>query len=109
MISEERLLKVLHALHVSSKASLAMEKNNTLVIKVAKYATKAEIKAAVQKLFKVKVNDVQTLVVKGKKRFNRRYLCHRSDWKKAYVTMKAGNSLSGIGGEEDRSDNNENC
>jgi large subunit ribosomal protein L23 len=101
MIREERLLQVLHALHVSEKASIAMEKNNTLVIKVAKDATKAEIKAAVNKLFKVKVNDVQTLVVKGKTRLNRRYLCHRSDWKKAYVTLKAGQSLECIGGEEE--------
>ena len=49
MIREERLLKVLRAPHVSEKASTAMEKSNTIVLKVAKDATKAEIKAAVQK------------------------------------------------------------
>ncbi|MGQ7173209.1 50S ribosomal protein L23, partial [Escherichia sp. R-CC3] len=53
MIREERLLKVLRAPHVSEKASTAMEKSNTIVLKVAKDATKAEIKAAVQKLFEV--------------------------------------------------------
>ncbi|VTN12203.1 50S ribosomal protein L23 [Raoultella terrigena] len=66
MIREERLLKVLRAPHVSEKASAAMEKTNTIVLKVAKDATKAEIKAAVQKLFEVEVEVVNTLVVKGK-------------------------------------------
>ena len=64
MIREERLLKVLRAPHVSEKASTAMEKSNTIVLKVAKDATKAEIKAAVQKLFEVEVEVVNTLVVK---------------------------------------------
>lgn len=66
MIREERLLKVLRAPHVSEKASTAMEKTNTIVLKVAKDATKAEIKAAVQKLFEVEVEVVNTPVVKGK-------------------------------------------
>ncbi len=66
MIREERLLKVLRAPHVSEKASTAMEKSNTIVLKVAKDATKAEIKAAVQKLFEVEVEVVNTLVLKGK-------------------------------------------
>nr|6FU8_C Chain C, 50S ribosomal protein L23 [Escherichia coli O157:H7] len=82
MIREERLLKVLRAPHVSEKASTAMEKSNTIVLKVAKDATKAEIKAAVQKLFEVEVEVVNTLVVK-----------RRSDWKKAYVTLKEGQNL----------------
>lgn len=54
MIREERLLKVLRAPHVSEKASTAMEKTNTIVLKVAKDATKAEIKAAVQNCLKSK-------------------------------------------------------
>src|SRR5476649_2227619 len=66
MIREERLLKVVRAPHVSEKASTAMEKNNTIVLKVAKDATKAEIKAAVKKLFEVEVEDVNTLLVKCK-------------------------------------------
>ena len=96
MIREERLLKVLRAPHVSEKASTAMEKSNTIVLKVAKDATKAEIKAAVQKLFEVEVEVVNTLVVKGKvKRHGR-----RSDWKKAYVTLKEGQNLDFVGGAE---------
>lgn len=81
MIREERLLKVLRAPHVSEKAS-AMEKSNTIVLKVAKDATKAEIKAAVQKLFEVEVEVVNTLVVKGKVKRHGQRIGRRSDWKK---------------------------
>ena len=96
MIREERLLKVLRAPHVSEKASTAMEKSNTIVLKVAKDATKAEIKAAVQKLFEVEVEVVNTLVVK---RHGQR-IGRRSDWKKAYVTLKEGQNLDFVGGAE---------
>ncbi|GAA5111611.1 50S ribosomal protein L23 [Orbus sasakiae] len=93
MIREERLLKVLRAPHVSEKASLSMEKANTLVLKVAKDATKKEIKAAVEQLFEVKVNDVNTLVVKGKVKRRGQQIGRRSDWKKAYVTLAEGQNL----------------
>ncbi|WP_276895514.1 50S ribosomal protein L23 [Frischella perrara] len=93
MILEERLLKVLRAPHVSEKASLSMEKSNTLVLKVAKDATKKEIKAAVEKLFEVKVNDVNTLIVKGKVKRRGQQIGRRSDWKKAYVTLAEGQNL----------------
>ncbi len=59
-----------------------MEKSNTIVLKVAKDATKAEIKAAVQKLFEVEVEDVNTLVVKGKVKRQGQRVGRRSDWKK---------------------------
>ncbi|MGL9760477.1 MAG: 50S ribosomal protein L23 [Symbiopectobacterium sp.] len=100
MIREERLLKVLTASHVSEKASTAMEKHNTIVLKVAKDATKAEIKAAVQKLLEVEVNEVRTLLVKGKTKRHGQCIGRRSDWKKAYVTLKEGQNLDFIGGAE---------
>lgn len=100
MIREERLLKVLTAPHVSEKASTAMEKHNTIVLKVAKDATKAEIKAAVQKLFEVEVNEVRTLLVKGKTKRHGQRIGRHSDWKKAYVTLKEGQNLDFIGGAE---------
>ncbi len=100
MIREERLLQVLRAPHVSEKASIAMEKTNTLVLKVAKNATKAEIKAAVQKLFEVEVDAVRTLIVKGKVKRHGQRIGRRSDWKKAYVTLKEGQSLDLTGGAE---------
>ncbi|KYP97625.1 50S ribosomal protein L23 [Sodalis-like endosymbiont of Proechinophthirus fluctus] len=98
MICEERLLKVLRAPHVSEKASTEMEKHNTIVLKVAKDATKSEIKAAVYKLFEVEVSDVRTLVIKGKMKRHRQCIGRRSDWKKAYVTLKEGQNLDLIGG-----------
>jgi large subunit ribosomal protein L23 len=65
-MNEERLLKVLLAPHVSEKSTMAAEASNTVVFKVLKDANKAEIKAAVEKLFEVEVNSVRTLVCKGK-------------------------------------------
>lgn len=82
MITEERILKVLRAPHISEKATMAAEKNNTIVFKVATNATKKEIKAAVQKLFEVEVKDVRTLLVKGKTKRQGMRQGRRSDWKK---------------------------
>ncbi|MCR3755447.1 MAG: 50S ribosomal subunit protein L23 [Sodalis sp. Psp] len=100
MIREEHLLKILRAPHVSEKASTDMEKHNTIVLKVAKDATKVEIKAAVHKLFSVEVNNVRTLVVKGKKKRREQRIGRRNCWKKAYVTLQKGQDLDFIGGVE---------
>ncbi|MGP1930662.1 MAG: 50S ribosomal protein L23 [Arsenophonus sp. ET-YP4-MAG3] len=100
MINKEYLLKILSTPHVSEKASIVMEKNNTIVLKVAKYASKLEIKRAVQKLFEVEVKTINTLLVKGKiKRHNKKF-GRRSDWKKAYITLKEGQNLDFIGSVE---------
>jgi large subunit ribosomal protein L23 len=77
-----------------------MEKTNTIVLKVANDATKAEIVAAVEKLFEVEVKDVNTLVVKGKVKRQGQRIGRRSDWKKAYVTLKEGQNLDFAGGAE---------
>lgn len=100
MIFEEHLLKVLRTPHVSEKASTVMEKNNTIVLKVAKNTTKASIKIAVQKLFSVEVKGVNTLLVKGKIKRHGQRIGSRSDWKKAYVTLKEGQNLDFLGGAE---------
>jgi large subunit ribosomal protein L23 len=93
MISEERLLKVLLAPHISEKTTIASEKDNAIVFKVTTDATKAEIKAAVEKLFDVTVTGVRTVNVKGKtKRFGARF-GKRNDWKKAYVTLAEGSEV----------------
>lgn len=100
MIREERLLKILRAPHVSEKATLTAENSNTVVFKVLKDATKAEIKAAVEKVFEVEVLGVRTLNVKGKtKRFGMRS-GKRSDWKKAYVTLAEDADIDFVGGAE---------
>mgnify|MGYP000102246504 FL=1 len=100
MISEERLLKVLLAPHVSEKATLAAETNNTVVLKVVKDANKEEIKAAVEKLFEVEVNSVRTLVCKGKTKRHGQSFGKRSDWKKAYVMLKEGQDIDFAGATE---------
>ncbi|MFP3028801.1 MAG: 50S ribosomal protein L23 [Arsenophonus sp.] len=97
---EERLLKVLRAPHVSEKASTAMKKSNIIVLKVAKDATKLEIKVAVQKLFEVEVNGINTLLVKGKVKRHGQRIGRRSDWKKAYITLKKGQNVDFIGAPE---------
>jgi large subunit ribosomal protein L23 len=99
MISEERLLKVLLAPNISEKATLSAEVNNTVVFKVATSATKAEIKAAVEKLFEVKVDGVRTLNVKGKAKRTGMRMGRRSDWKKAYVTLAEGSDIDFVGAE----------
>lgn len=98
-MNQERIFKVLKAPHVSEKASVAADRNNQFVFKVARDATKTEIKAAVEKLWDVKVKDVNTLVVKGKsKRFGRSE-GKRSDWKKAYVSLQEGFDIDFLGAE----------
>lgn len=100
MIREELLLKVLREPHVSEKASTAMEKNNTVVLKVSMNSIKAEIKSAVQKLFEVEVDSINSLIVKGKLKRHGGRIGRRSDWKKAYVTLKKGQNLKFIKGVE---------
>ena len=69
-MNQERIFKVLKAPHISEKATIVSDQDNQFVFKVAKDATKAEIKTAVEKLWDVKVKSVRTLRVKGKnKRF----------------------------------------
>ena len=99
MINEERLLKVVLAPHVSEKATLAAESNNTVVFKVLKDANKEEIKAAVEKLFEVEVNSVRTLNVKGKTKRHGQSFGKRKDWKKAYVVLKEGQEIDFAGSE----------
>lgn len=91
---EGRLAQVLVAPIVSEKATAAAEKNNQVLFKVLRDATKPEIKAAVELLFKVEVKSVQTVVQKGKvKRFGRS-VGRRDHVKKAYVSLKEGQELN---------------
>lgn len=99
MISQERILKVLKAPHISEKSTMAAENSNTIVFKVATDATKAEIKAAVAQLFEVEVTNVRTVNVKGKTKRHGARTGRRSDWKKAYVTLAEGADIDFVGGE----------
>lgn len=98
-MNQERLLKVVLAPHISEKSSVAAESANQYVFKVATDASKPEIKAAVEMLFNVKVGSVQISNVKGKaKRFGA-HMGRRNDWKKAYVTLAAGQQIDFAGAE----------
>lgn len=92
-MNQERLMKVILAPIVSEKSNMLAEKRNQMVFKVLKDATKTEIKAAVELLFNIQVASVTTTTTKGKtKRFGRT-LGRRSDVKKAYVSLAAGQEL----------------
>jgi large subunit ribosomal protein L23 len=92
--SEGRLASVLLAPIVSEKATAVAEKHNQVLFKVLRDATKPEIKAAVELMFKVEVESVNVVNVKGKaKRFGGR-AGRRDHVKKAYVALKAGQELN---------------
>jgi len=91
---EGRLMQVLVAPIVSEKATLVAEKANTVLFKVLQDATKPEIKAAVELMFKVEVSGVSVVNIKGKtKRFGKS-IGRRDNVRKAYVTLKAGQELN---------------
>ncbi|GLS16894.1 MULTISPECIES: 50S ribosomal protein L23 [Hydrogenophaga] len=95
---EGRLMQVLVAPIVSEKATQAAEKSNAVLFKVLQDATKPEIKAAVELLFKVQVKGVSVLNQKGKtKRFGKT-VGRRDHVRKAYVTLAEGQELN-FGGE----------
>ena len=93
-ISQERLLQVLLAPQISEKATYIADKNEQVVFKVASDATKPEVKAAVELLFKVQVESVQVLNVKGKVKRSGRTIGRRKDWKKAFVCLKPGQEIN---------------
>jgi large subunit ribosomal protein L23 len=78
---------------ITEKSTFQKEKNHTLTFKVASDANKIEIKAAVEKIFKVKVERVRTAIFHGKIRRQGRHSGPRPDWKKAYVTLKEGEKM----------------
>jgi large subunit ribosomal protein L23 len=92
-MNQERVFSVLLAPHVSEKTARAAENSNQYAFRVAPDATKPEIRKAVERLFKVKVEDVRVLNVKGKRKTNRFGVAKRSDWKKAYVRLQAGQEI----------------
>lgn len=92
--TEERLLQVILAPVVSEKSTRIAEKNEQAIFKVATTATKPEIKAAVELLFKVEVESVQVVNVKGKNKRFGRFAGRRSDVRKAFVCLKPGQEIN---------------
>ena len=90
----EQLMGVVLAPVVSEKSTMVGDKSNQVVFRVADDATKPEVKAAVELLFKVKVESVQLLNVKGKEKRFGRFMGRRRSWKKAYVRVAAGQEIN---------------
>lgn len=91
---EGRLMQVLVGPVVSEKATMVAEKSNAVTFKVLQGATKPEIKAAVELLFKVEVVGVSVVNIKGKtKRFGKS-IGRRDNVRKAYVRLKEGQELN---------------
>ncbi len=78
---------------VTEKGVDKKDKERTLCFEVTLDANKTQVKAAVEKLFKVKVADVRTATFDGKLRRRGRFAGYRSDWKKAYVKLKRGEKM----------------
>lgn len=94
---EGRLMNVLVAPIVSEKATMVGEKSNAVTFKVLQDATKPEIKAAVELMFKVEVQGVSVLNTKGKTKCFGKSIGRRDNVRKAYVTLKAGQELNLVG------------
>ena len=96
---EGRLAQVLVAPVISEKATQVAEKQNQVLFKVLRDATKPEIKAAVELMFKVEVEAVNVVNVKGKVKRSGRVTGRRDNWKKAYVTLKQGQDIDFASGQ----------
>ena len=90
----EQLMTVLLAPVVSEKSTRVADKNRQYVFRVADAATKPEIKAAVELMFKAKVDSVTVSRVKGKKKRFGRMMGRRNNWKKAYVRLAEGQEIN---------------
>jgi large subunit ribosomal protein L23 len=92
--NNERLMTVLLAPVVSEKGTYIADKHEQVIFRIDPRATKPEVKAAVELMFKVQVESVQIANVKGKhKRFGQ-YTGRRRNWKKAYVCLKEGQEIN---------------
>jgi large subunit ribosomal protein L23 len=99
-VNQERITQVLLAPHVSEKSTIIADKLRQHVFRVTRGADKLEIKKAVEKLFKVKVESVRIVNIQGKNKAFQRQLGRRSNWKKAYVRLAEGHDISFEGGEK---------
>jgi|TARA_B110000483_G_C17806024_1_gene393262 large subunit ribosomal protein L23 len=97
-MNQEKLMTILLEPRVTEKSTLIGEAYNQYVFKVAREATKPEIKQAVELMFDgAEVVSVQVMNVKGKKKMFARRLGQRVNWKKAYVKLKSGFDIDFMG------------
>jgi len=97
---QQRLMQVLIGPAISEKSTMVGDKHNQMVFRVDPNATKIDVKDAVELMFKVEVDGVQVLNVKGKEKRSGRFIGRRSGWKKAYVSLKAGQEINFAEGGE---------
>jgi len=97
-MNRECLMQILLSPIISEKATIAAEAGNQHVFRVAPDADKREIGRAVELMFNVKVNRVQVLNVKGKRKRFRQRLGKRPGWRKAYVRLQPGYDIDFGGG-----------
>ena len=91
-MNKEKLMTLIHSPYISEKAS-SLGSMNQVIFKVDISASKLEIKKAVENLFDVKVDNVTTSTQKGKLKRNRFGIYKRSDYKKAFVSLKEGSEI----------------
>lgn len=91
--NQERIFEIIYGPHVTEKAVSGSE-DNSHVFRVATSATKREIKNAIETLFEVKVANVRSVNVKGKRKNFGRRQGQRKSWKKAYVRLAEGHTLN---------------
>lgn len=95
--NEARLMKILLAPVISEKATFVGEKNDQVVFLVARDATKPEIKAAVESMFKVEVDSVQVANRIGKQKRSGKFNGRRNHTKRAFISLKAGQEINFTG------------
>ncbi len=88
-----KLTEVIRRPLVTEKTTTLREDGRTVVFEVSTAANKVDIKRAIEKLLGAKVADVRTSTTRGKLKRQGRYIGRRSDWKKAYVTLREGEKL----------------
>ena len=98
-MNAERLANILLAPHVSEKSSRIADADRQVVFRVAPSARKLEIRKAVEQMFEVEVERVCVTNIKGKRKAFGRVPGQRSNWKKAYVTLKEGHDIDFMGAE----------
>ncbi len=92
-MNQERVYQILLGAHISEKATIIADRANQFTFKVAKDATKSEIREAVEKLYGVVVEKVSVLNVKGKVKRTMRGFSRHPNWKKAYVRLQQGHDI----------------
>ncbi len=98
-MNDQRIMNILLGPHVTEKGAIVGESSNQYIFRVATTASKPEVKQAVEKLFEVEVDTVRVVNVKGKTKRTGHRVGQRKNWKKAYVRVKAGQTIDFVGGE----------